>query len=199
MSIDIPFPSALDADSVVARITAGDEKAFAQLIDHFGSRLRSWLAVRCPAGVDPDDIAQQTFLEIYRNIDRYRPGSSLATWIFTVARYQLLAAISQSRRDQAHRTRHTPDLVRMEIERRHDDDDEDSNQAAERLQRLRHCLEQLSVPGRQLIEAHYVSGQSLADIVGLTGRSLVAIKQALFKSRRALHRCIDGQELVEPS
>jgi RNA polymerase sigma-70 factor (ECF subfamily) len=58
----------------VARIAAGDRRAFAEIVRRHGARLKV-LALRFSGGAaDADDIVQETFWSLWRNARRWRPG-----------------------------------------------------------------------------------------------------------------------------
>lgn len=72
-----------DAD-LVAALRAGDEQAFASLVDrHYGVMLhvaRGFVATREAA----EDVVQETFLGVIQGIDRFEGRSSLRTWMFRI-------------------------------------------------------------------------------------------------------------------
>src|ERR1700689_3544697 len=45
-----------------------------------------------------EDAAQESFLRVWKSLDRYRGESALGTWIFSIARNVCLTAISKSGR-----------------------------------------------------------------------------------------------------
>src|ERR1700684_2202794 len=45
-----------------------------------------------------EDAAQESFLRIWKSMDRYRGESALGTWIFSIARNVCLTAISKRRK-----------------------------------------------------------------------------------------------------
>jgi RNA polymerase sigma-70 factor (ECF subfamily) len=77
-------PEELDA-AVVARLRAGDERAFAALVDRYHGSLvrvaRAYVATKEAA----EDVAQETWLGVIRGLDRFEGRSSLKTWIFRIA------------------------------------------------------------------------------------------------------------------
>jgi RNA polymerase sigma-70 factor (ECF subfamily) len=77
-------PVDLDA-AAVAGLRAGDEQAFAELVDRYHGSLvrvaRAYVATREAA----EDVAQETWLGVIRGIDRFEGRSSLKTWIFRIA------------------------------------------------------------------------------------------------------------------
>ncbi|MDA0284608.1 MAG: sigma factor-like helix-turn-helix DNA-binding protein, partial [Planctomycetota bacterium] len=58
---------------------------------------------------------------------------------------------------------------------------------------LRHCVEKLQENDREIVRAHYETELSLAEISAEAGRSVGALKQVLFRVRRALRACIERQ------
>lgn len=73
-----------DDAALVAALRAGEERAFADLIDrHYGTMLRvarMHVATREAA----EDVVQETFLGIIQGIDRFESRSSLKTWMFRI-------------------------------------------------------------------------------------------------------------------
>jgi RNA polymerase sigma-70 factor (ECF subfamily) len=68
----------------VDRLRAGDEDAFAWLLDRYDGRLRrlarAFVATRAAA----DEVVQETWLAVIEGIDRFEQRSSLKTWIYRI-------------------------------------------------------------------------------------------------------------------
>ncbi len=78
--------AALGASDVdlLARIRAGDEVAFAEVVSRYHPRLTR-LAGTFVGGRDlVDDIAQETWLAVLRGVDRFEGRSSFKTWLFQI-------------------------------------------------------------------------------------------------------------------
>ena len=58
---------------------------------------------------------------------------------------------------------------------------------------LRSCIQNLPDKDRKILRAHYESGQPLAEVSHQLGRSIGALKQVLFRVRRALRTCIESR------
>lgn len=76
--------AAWDEPAALARLRAGDEAAFAELVDRYwGSMLhvaRGFVATREAA----EDVVQETFLAVVTGIHRFEGRSSLSTWMFRI-------------------------------------------------------------------------------------------------------------------
>jgi RNA polymerase sigma-70 factor (ECF subfamily) len=77
-------PLAADEADLVARLRAGDEGAFAELVDRHGATMlrvaRMYLRDRSVA----EEVVQETWLAVLQGIDRFEGRSSLKTWIFRI-------------------------------------------------------------------------------------------------------------------
>lgn len=75
----------LSDEEVMVRCAQGSERAFEILVERYQSRIIN-LITRFIG--DPDraqDIAQEVFIRVYRNRERYRKSGKFSTWIFTIA------------------------------------------------------------------------------------------------------------------
>lgn len=73
-----------DAD-LIRRCRTGDPRAFRDLVRRYERPVYSVLmrVVRRPE--DAEDLAQETFVRVYRALDRYDPSRPFTAWLFTIA------------------------------------------------------------------------------------------------------------------
>jgi len=95
-----PAPEAPLSDAVlVARALAGDDRhAFAELVRRHQSAVR--ILLRRLARSDralADDLAQDTFIQVYRNLRQFRGDAKFATWIYRIAYNTFLAHVRSAR------------------------------------------------------------------------------------------------------
>jgi RNA polymerase sigma-70 factor (ECF subfamily) len=93
-----------DIEQAIQRVKAGGVDDYAMVVGAYHQRLRATLAEWCPPGVGVDEVAQFAFIQAYRQLDRYRPGTNFFAWLCAIARSQLLAEskrlLRQSRSQQ---------------------------------------------------------------------------------------------------
>jgi RNA polymerase sigma-70 factor (ECF subfamily) len=78
-------------DSLCMRSTAqGDRKAFANLVERWQTRLINFFYRSTGNRADAEDLAQETFVELYRSASRYEARGSFRAFIFTLARRRLI-------------------------------------------------------------------------------------------------------------
>lgn len=81
------------------KIAAGDNVAFKDLFDEFGSGVLNLCYAMVRDRFDAEDIMQEVFVEIFCSIKSYRGNSKLSTWIYRIAYNHTINFIkSKSRR-----------------------------------------------------------------------------------------------------
>ena len=76
-------PVDADADLVV-RLRAGDEAAFAALVQHYHPSLLRLAETMVPSRAIAEEVVQETWLGVVRGIARFEGRSSLRTWLFHI-------------------------------------------------------------------------------------------------------------------
>ncbi|MCZ6526668.1 MAG: sigma-70 family RNA polymerase sigma factor [Gammaproteobacteria bacterium] len=78
----------------------GDEHAFTQLVKRYQSQLR--YSLRQITGWDEalaDDLAQETFIKVYKSLHQYQGNAKFFTWMYRIA-YNCFAAHCRSRKPE---------------------------------------------------------------------------------------------------
>jgi RNA polymerase sigma-70 factor (ECF subfamily) len=70
---------------LVARLQAGDERAFMTLVDRFHAPLLRLAGNYVPNRAVAEEVVQDTWLGVVRGIERFEGRSSLKTWLFRIA------------------------------------------------------------------------------------------------------------------
>jgi RNA polymerase sigma-70 factor (ECF subfamily) len=75
--------------SVEARLAQlalkGDQRAFAEIVDMYQERLYHMAYRMLYNRQEAEDVVQDTFLRVYRNLERYDDSMKFSTWIYRIA------------------------------------------------------------------------------------------------------------------
>ena len=74
----------VDDSDLVARLQAGDEQAFATLVDLYHAPLLRLASTFVPSRAVAEEVVQDTWLGVVRGIERFEGRSSLKTWLFRI-------------------------------------------------------------------------------------------------------------------
>jgi RNA polymerase sigma-70 factor, ECF subfamily len=73
-----------DEAALVAALRAGDERAFAWLLDQHDRPLRRFARTFVASAAAADEVVQETWLAVIEGIDRFEQRSSIKTWIYRI-------------------------------------------------------------------------------------------------------------------
>ena len=69
----------------IERLVARDERAFNELVELYGDRVFRLLHRLLGRREEAEDVAQETFVQVFKAIGQFRGDAKLATWIYRVA------------------------------------------------------------------------------------------------------------------
>ena len=87
-----PSPADLDDRAAIARVLAGDQAAFELLVRRYNQRMYRAARAITRTDVDAEDVVQQAWLDVYRNLGQFRGDASFASWVTRIAAHQAIAA-----------------------------------------------------------------------------------------------------------
>jgi RNA polymerase sigma-70 factor, ECF subfamily len=79
----MPLWESADAAQLAA-LRAGDERAFAELVDELSPRMLRLARVYLTAWAIAEEAVQEAWIVVLRNLDRFEGRSSLSTWILGI-------------------------------------------------------------------------------------------------------------------
>lgn len=171
----------MEADTELAlALQTGDEAAVRELYERFGGLVFT-VALRMLGDRGyADEATQQTFLQAWRNCDRFEPGRDFAPWLATIARR---AAIDIQRRE---RRRPAGSLEQA--------DAGDSALVslppdAEQIETtwvVRRAIEHLEPAERDVVKLQHVDGFTHAEIAERLGVAVGTVKSRSFRAHRRL-------------
>ena len=87
---------------LMALASAGDESAFAALVDKYRNAVLNFFCRKNVPHSDAQDLAQRTFIRIWRYRSRYSPKAKFTTFLFMLAHQEAIDFFrSESRRREA--------------------------------------------------------------------------------------------------
>jgi RNA polymerase sigma-70 factor (ECF subfamily) len=167
-------------EQLAVRAQRGCEASFEQLVRRLQVPLVQFLLRWTTRHADAEDLAQDTFVRAFRNLDQYSPQWRFRTWLFTIAQRLSINGARRQRPEQA-----SPALFAAIPSQRPD--------AAEQFAARESAKSLWDTIGRVLdreqaaaLWLHYVEELSTAEMGQVLGRSRVAVKTMLFRARQRL-------------
>jgi|ERR1051326_3298178 RNA polymerase sigma-70 factor (ECF subfamily) len=76
----------LSVERLVAECKGGSNQAFDSLVERYEKRIFNFLWQMTGNSHDAEDLAQETFLKVYRNLHRFNSEHGFTAWLFTIAK-----------------------------------------------------------------------------------------------------------------
>ncbi len=172
---------------LVRRSLAGEASAFAQLVE---KHQRLVFGVALSGARDPaqaEDVAQQAFVEAWRELPRLRDHGRVGSWIAGIARNLARGwsrhTARRRKREQAALQAETP-AVATPL---------DSALDRETRSLVRDALETIPAAYREVLVLYYMQGRSAAEVASTLGISVDLVKQRLTRGRRALRASLEDR------
>lgn len=137
-----------------------------------------------------EDVIQEANRVILEKADEFEPGTNLQAWAFEIVRWQAMAYCK--RRQRENKLLFNTELIDSLLERSLQLD----SRQAEQMGALTSCIEKLDDADRSVLRGRYWSEKTLAEFSQEIGRTVDALKRALFKIRKQLRACV-RQTLAE--
>jgi RNA polymerase sigma-70 factor (ECF subfamily) len=174
--------------ALVARCTAGDEAACAELVAAH-QRLVFGLALNLLGNRDEAlDLSQEVFLRVFRTLSTFRGQSSLRTWIYRIV-------VNQARnRQRWWRRRHRDAQVSLDEHLRKNGDFESTHEAPpdhvlaskETAERIWRALDRLPFDQRTALILREIDGLRYEEIAFSLDIAVGTVKSRLTRARHSL-------------
>lgn len=79
----------LTDQEVVKKIKSGQIELFSQIVKNHTDRIYNFIAKRIKNRQDVEDLVQETFLQLYKNLDKFDEKRPLAPYLFQIARNEM--------------------------------------------------------------------------------------------------------------
>ena len=180
----------MDISRVLTRVADGDREAFADVVEAFQRPLFGFLGRMGLAPAEAAEIAQETFVRAWRNLEQYDPArAEFSTWLFSIARNIALNELTKaSRKREA--------AMGTAAARAASDQSPAVDQVAreQSSERLRRALNELPLIDRTVLALIYVQELQIADVAALERTTVGAMKTRLHRARAQLRLLLERED-----
>jgi RNA polymerase sigma-70 factor (ECF subfamily) len=171
----------IEERELVQRILAGNTNAFGQLVRQYEKLVFYVIRRLVTEQQDVEDICQEVFIKVYKNLSSFAFEAKLSTWI---ARIAYLTAVNYLKKAGRHPTTAMPETADFIAEGQDDPAQllvqQDVSAYVNRL------IEQLPLPYRTVLTLYHLNEFSCEEIEQITGMPEGTVKSYLYRARRQL-------------
>ena len=182
---------------LMERYCDGDARAFEELYDRVGPRIRGYLLKMTRDASLADDLLQVTFLKVHRSRGAYVRGAAPLPWLYAIAHRTFL---DEARRKKRARVRVAREETLPEVAadfRGRAADSADDPPDPQLVERILAAIEELPESQRQAVVLIKVEGKSIAEAAAIAGTTRGAMKLRAHRGYKALRARLAESEQGE--
>lgn len=174
-------------DNARLRSDSEEEKAkeeFVRLLLRHERQLYAYILSLVPSWNDADEVYQETNVRLWKEFERYEPGTNFVAWAIRVAHFQVMTWRKETTRSKLVYSPEIAELISEEYER-------EAPKLAARQQALGECIDRLSSRNRDLLSRCYAYGVKIKEVAEELNRTTASVYKTLQRVRLSLSKCIE--------
>jgi len=176
---------------LVERARSGDLESFAELVRRYERRVGSVLTRLLDDARDVEEALQDTFVQAWRHLDRFRGESAIFTWLYRIAVNEALMRIRRKRVP----TTEFDEVAERSLSLSSPEPDPEESIADEHLRSfLTAKLKELPFDYRAPLILRDVEGFSNQEVADILGVSLAAAKSRIHRARMQIRTELEAWE-----
>jgi RNA polymerase sigma-70 factor (ECF subfamily) len=188
-------------------LSAGETDAFERFVDHFRTKLFHYSWLMCGKPEDAEEVAQETLLKVFENIDQLREPERVRAWVFRIAKNACLMQRRKSVFAPAHEV--SIDELPPTVEVSDAGDPPDSELLRSELRAVMdRIIAELPPPYRAVVLLRDIEELSTDETAQILEVSTDVVKTRLHRARQAMrqkldcyvyHRCMEDEPSPNPA
>lgn len=173
----------------VRRARRGDSNAFAALVKSVQRQVYGLCLRLLRTEAEAAEVAQETFLRAYQNLDRFDDSRPFDLWVLTIARNQCLDLLRRRQKlktDDVEDHAHTLQSGEPNLE--------EGAIARQERKSLEDAMATLSVDDREVLALYYVQKRTTKEIAEIMNVAPGTIMARLFRAREKLRTRMQATE-----
>ena len=175
---------------LIARLQKRDETAFEELLRQYEKKVYTLCFRMCGNSEDAEEAAQDTFLALWRGIDRFRQESSLSTWIYRLASNACIDLLRRRKKQGSSLLLDDEELFLDAVDPAPRPQDAVEHREAQKL--LQEGLSALPEEYRKVLILREIEGLSYTEIAESASLELGTVKSRISRGRVLLRNFLSG-------
>jgi RNA polymerase sigma-70 factor (ECF subfamily) len=189
-------PAGFDESALVAQARAGDQNAFAELVNRYERKIYRLAKNITRNDEDAEDVLQDAFLKAYTHLDNFKGDSKFYTWIVRIAVNEALMRLRKRKTDRSVPLDEPVELGEETVTREiavWDDNPEQRYSQEEWRRILDEAVDTLKPDFRTVFVLRDIEELSTEETAETLGISVPAVKSRLLRARLALRETLTRQ------
>lgn len=162
---------------------------FVSLLARHDRSLGIYVISLCPNLSEAEDIIQEVKLFMWRNFEKFAPGTNFLAWAKNIAFYTVLSYRKKKTKQPKLLGDDFLHAVAAEIDNRHEE-------LEKRQKLLSTCIKKLGEKEHEVLRLRYTQQLGIEQLAEKLDRTVAAVYRHLSRIRLVLHQCVAQQEAI---
>lgn len=172
---------------IIKEVLGGKSEQFEHILNRYGGQVFNLIAHIVPCKEDAEELTQDVFIKVFRQLLSFKKESSFSTWIYRIATNTALSAA----RKRKHDTLQLDDTAYSDIPVEIIDEALD-NSSEEQLQKLSEAIDKLNAEEQALITLYYMNERPIEEVATIMGMTQSNVKIKLYRTRKKLYLILNN-------
>ena len=181
-------------NQLVRVIRRGDVERYAELITRYRGKLFAYLYCLVGQKDEVDDLLQNVFIKVYKNLARFDQSRKFSSWIYRIAHNE---AVNHIKRKYLKKFVSWEDIVttkdQLEMSSLEDNASEEWIKN-ERIKEVHDIVDRLPMKYKQVLILRYFSGKSYKEMAEIIGKPVNTVGTLINRAKERLHEEIKNEE-----
>jgi len=186
-----------DYQLVISAVNSGNQKAYAELMNHYKDSIYFMLLKMTNNTDDADDLTIEAFGKAFKKLHQYTPDYAFSTWLFKIASNNCIDFIRKKKKytfsidktfDNDEGTELAQSIANQEP------DPEENFIIKQKIKLMHEVVEKLKPRYRILVELRYFKEYSYEEIAQELDLPLGTVKAQLFRAREFLFNILKNSQ-----
>ena len=178
-----PTPRQVD-HALIRRALEGDEDAFADLVRRYEKRAKHVARKMVPTDEDAQDLTQEAFLRVFKNLERFDFQHEFSTWLFRIVTNLCIDHLRKRRPTQSTSTEDEDGPGQIDLPDPSQALPSDALESRETGDEVRSCLDALAPHFQSVLVLRELEGLPCTEIAEIVGATHVTVRWRLHRGRK---------------
>lgn len=171
-----------DENILIEAINNGDTRAYAQLVDRYKDLVYTLALRMLKHKEEAEEVAQDTFIKVFKSLDKFKGDSKFSTWIYKVTYNTCLDSIKKNKKHLNNVAIDEYTFNKLDTI----DNALDNIIKEEKSALIKNCINKLPEDSSALLTLFYFEELSLDEISKIINIEANTVKVKLFRARKKL-------------
>lgn len=178
----------LEDYALVIKAEKGDDSAFEELVIRYKNLVYSIILRMINDSEQANDLAQEVFIKVYKNLGRYQPEFKFSTWLIRITTNHIIDFRRKKKQEVVN-------IDSLTEEPRDDRSPEAALIQKEKTQLIQKTVNSLPEMYKLPLVLYHQQGLSYQEIADILEEPLSKVKNRIFRGRKLLKEALEGKLL----